>query len=247
MSAPRRFDFLGGLRFFFESPGWGKHLAVLSLAGLFACVLIGAPYLAGYMYRMAHRRAKGEPPLPPLDDPFGMFKDGLRSLLFTELQMLVFFLPAIVCALFALLLAQPPADDFDAGYGTPPSPAMLLVLLLSAILGGIGLLAGALYIPASHARFMATGTFRAALDVNANLAFIRRNLANIGLMYTQAIVASVLSNAGLILCVVGIYPATIWSILVLAWGEGEVIRCDPQSAAAEGVIPAGTSDRPYRS
>jgi hypothetical protein len=246
VSAPRKFDFLGGLRFFFESPGWAKHLAVLSLAGLLAFVLVGVPYLAGYMYRMAHRRAKGEPPLPPLDDVFGMFKDGLRSLLFTELQMLVFFLPAIVCALFALLLA-PRADDFDAGYGTPPSPAMLLALFLSAILGGIGLLAGALYIPASHARFMATGTFRAAFDVNVNLAFIRRNVANIGLMYTQAIVASLLSNAGLILCVVGIYPATIWSILVLAWGEGEVIRCDPESIAAESVMPAGPSDRPYRS
>ena len=46
-------------------------------------------------------------------------------------------------------------------------------------------------------------------------------------MYLQAIVASLLSNAGLLLCVVGVYPATIWSVLVLAWGEGELVRCDP--------------------
>src|SRR5262245_15408271 len=83
------FGSLAGLRFFFESPGWVKHIAVLSLAGLLSCVLIGLPYVVGYMYRMAQRRASGQPPLPPLDDVGGLFKDGLRSLLFTELHMLV--------------------------------------------------------------------------------------------------------------------------------------------------------------
>ena len=127
-------------QFFFESPGWVKHLAVFSLAGLLSCVLIGLPYLAGYLYRMAHRRANGQPPLPPLDDVFGMFKDGLRSLLFTELQMLVFFGPSLLFAAFGIVLGRP-SDDFDPGLSAEVSPAVITAMLRVDGPGRLGLVA----------------------------------------------------------------------------------------------------------
>jgi hypothetical protein len=91
----------------------------------------------------------------------------------------------------------------------------------------IALLIAAAYLPAAHARVIVTGRLAAGFDVRANLAFIRRNLRNYGLLYVLAIVASLLSNAGLLLCGVGLYPATIWSVVVIAWAQGELVRCDP--------------------
>jgi hypothetical protein len=222
------FDFLDGLRFFFVSPGWVKHLVVLSLVGLLSCLLVGLPYFVGYMHRMALRRAHGEPPLPPLDDVGGTFKDGLRSLLFTELHLLVFLGPALLCLIPAAILARTagglPADEAR-------ETALLVSLGLSALLLTLGLILAALYIPAAHARFLLSGRFGAALDVRENLAFIGRNLTSYALMYLLALAANAIANAGVVLCVVGIYPATIWSVLVAAWAEGELIRCGREGAA----------------
>jgi hypothetical protein len=89
------------------------------------------------------------------------------------------------------------------------------------------LLLAAAYMPAARARFAATGSFRAGLDVGSNLAFIRRNAVNYVLQFPLFMAANVLSNVGYVLCCVGILPATLWAVCVLSWGEGEVVRCDP--------------------
>ena len=61
------------------------------------------------------------------------------------------------------------------------------------------------------------------------LAFIRANLGNYALALVIYLVASFLSQFGMILCCVGIFPLAFWAYLVLAYGLGETVRMNPSS------------------
>jgi hypothetical protein len=230
MPPQNQIDFVQGLRFVWDDPGWIRKLGLLTLFGLLSCGLIGIPFAMGYYYRLLRRSARGEtPPMPEWNDLGGLFVDGLRSGAFHLAHVAVVASPLIVVAItVGLLGAAARALDPDHWSETFEHEPLVGLLVLFFYLTVFALwLALALYLPAARARFAATDNMAAGFDVSANLAFIRRNLSNYLIAFALLIVAQLLHNAGYVLCCVGIIPATFWVGLVMAWAEGQVVRLDP--------------------
>ena len=59
------------------------------------------------------------------------------------------------------------------------------------------------------------------------LAFMRANLGNYLISLVIYLIASFLSQFGIVLCCVGIFPAAFWGYMVLAVAIGQTVRLSP--------------------
>src|SRR6185503_25419 len=79
--APRPLDLGRAFRFVVEDPDWIKKILIGGAFTLLAAVLVGAPFVMGYLVRLTRNVARGEPrPLPEWNDLGGLFMEGLRAL-----------------------------------------------------------------------------------------------------------------------------------------------------------------------
>lgn len=224
-------------RFVVEDPDWIKKILIGGVFTLLSGVLVGAVFVVGYGVRLTRRVAAGDPrPLPEWEDLGGMFGEGLRGLAIY----LVYVLPvAIVPMAFAVALAMagaglsgaPGARDASDALGALAAVGLMVVYAVTAIL----MLALALYVPAAMARFVMLDRLSAGFEVRENLAFIRRNLGNYAMALLLYLLASFASQLGILLCCVGIFPASFWAVCILFWALGEVVRRDPTLAPPTGV------------
>ena len=67
----------------------------------------------------------------------------------------------------------------------------------------------------------------AALELEANWAFLKRNFSNYLLALAAFFVANFIAQFGILLFCIGILPATFWSQCVGAYALGEVAYRDP--------------------
>jgi hypothetical protein len=111
---------------------------------------------------------------------------------------------------------------------------------LFGALGGIGSLLlgtvavivslGALvYLPAALARSTLRDSFSEGFSWREITAFIQANAGNYALALVIYLLASFLSQFGMVLCCVGIFPLGFWSYLILAYALGETVRLNPTS------------------
>jgi len=226
-----------GFRFVPEDPDWIKKILIGGAFTLLSGVLVGAVFVLGYCMRLIRRAAAGDPtPLPEWDDLGGIFRDGLRGLAIY----LVYVLPvAIVPIAFAVAMALAGAGlsgasgshNASEAFGALAAMGLLGVYAITAIL----MLILALYVPAALARFTMLDRVSAGFEVRENLAFIRRNLGNYAMALLLYLLASVAAQLGVVLCCVGIFPASFWAVCVLCWALGEVVRRDPALAPRAGT------------
>jgi hypothetical protein len=87
-----------------------------------------------------------------------------------------------------------------------------------------------LYFPAAFTRLAVEGRFGAALELDANWNFLKRNFSNYLLAIAAFLVANFIAQFGILLFCVGILPATFWSQCVGAYALGEVAYRDPEGA-----------------
>lgn len=227
------FDFAQGFRFAFEDPEWIKKLLWGGLYTLAAMFLVGVPLVTGYAMRLMRNAARGEPrPMPTWDDLGGIFSEGMQG--------------AVVCiAYFAALLAVPlgvaagivamiglsSLGNNDAAAGVAGVLGVMGMLAFYALLF-VAMVLLAVVVPAAVARVAMTGRMGAGFELREIWAFLRRNPGNYALAIILYILANFCSQLGILLCCVGILPATFWSYCVLAWGVGEAVRLDRGVAAA---------------
>lgn len=227
-------------RFVVEDPDWIKKILIGGVFTLLSGVLVGAVFVVGYGVRLTRRVAAGDPrPLPEWEDLGGMFGEGLRGLAIY----LVYVLPvAIVPMGFAVALAlagaglsgssgAPGARDASDVFGALAAFGLMAVYAVTAIL----MLVLALYVPAAMARFAMLDRVSAGFEVRENIDFIRRNLGNYAMALLLYLLASFASQLGVLLCCVGIFPASFWAVCILFWALGEVVRRDPTLAPPTGV------------
>jgi hypothetical protein len=67
----------------------------------------------------------------------------------------------------------------------------------------------------------------AAFQPREVVEVIRRNLGSYLLALVLYLLANFVSQLGVLLCCIGTFPLTFWSVCILAWGLGEVSRRDP--------------------
>jgi hypothetical protein len=214
----RSFTFVG------EDPEWMKKILIGGAFTLACALLVGVPFVLGYFSRTLHNVVAGAPrPMPEWDDLGGIFSEGLRLtavyLLYTlGIVALVAALGCVVALPF-MALSGGRGDLSDA----------------FAVLGGLGLvafyglvmlvsLALAVYLPAAIARAALRGTVADGLAWREVLGFIRANLGNYLISLLVYLLASFLSQFGILLCCVGVFPAAFWSYMVLAVALGQTVR-----------------------
>jgi Protein of unknown function (DUF4013) len=220
-------------RFVPEDPAWIPKILIGGGFTLVCGLLIGIPFVAGYWVRTLRRVAAGEAsPLPAWDDLGGIFRDGLKPALVSlvyglAVALVVGSVGAVIAALF---FGASTLDHQSRGAGDA-----------LAMMGGLGifglyafiLLAVVvlhLFLPAVLARVALKDDFAAGFEVGPVFGFIRDNFVNYLLSLVFYLVASFLSQFGVILCCVGVFPLAFWAYLILAYGLGETLRLNPGSA-----------------
>ena len=225
-------DFGRCFTFVTEDPEWLTKVLVGGLFTLLSAVLVGIPFLLGYWGRTLKNVAAGQPrPLPEWDDLGGIFSDGLRlfGVYLVYTLGLTMAIAALSCVFVAPLVAVGGSGRLDDGVGA-----------LVAALGGIGTLlfygvimvvslAALVYLPAAIARAALRESFSEGFAWREITAFIQANLGNYALALVIYLLASFLSQFGMILCCVGIFPAAFWSYEILAYALGETVRLNPTS------------------
>ena len=226
-------DFGRCFTFITEDPDWLTKVLAGGLFTLLSVVLVGIPFLLGYWGRTLRNVAAGQPrPLPEWDDLGGIFSDGLRLLgvYLVYTLGLTMGIAALSCVFVAPLVVLGNAGNLDDGPGALVGAlGGLGTLLFGAVMVIVGL-AALVYLPAAMARAALRESFAEGFAWREVTAFIQANLGNYALALVAYILASFLSQFGVILCCVGIFPAAFWSYEILAYGLGETVRLNPTSA-----------------
>jgi Protein of unknown function (DUF4013) len=227
---PETVDFGRCFRFVVDDPDWVKKILIGGAFTLASALIVGLFFVAGYWVRLLRRVAAGEPlPLPEWDDLGGIFRDGLpvMGVYFVHLLGVLVVVAAFGCAgglvvfgLGGLGGASHEAADALGALGALGFAGFYLVLIL------LGLALG-LYLPAAFVRVALRGELKDGFDWRANVEFIRANLANYALSLVFYLVAHFLSQFGVLLCCVGVFPCAFWAHLILAYGLGETVRLNP--------------------
>jgi hypothetical protein len=225
-------DFGRCFTFVTEDPDWVTKILVGGLFTLLSAVLVGIPFVLGYWGRTLHNVAAGEPrPLPPWDDLGGIFSDGLRLLgVYLAYTLgLTMALAALSCVFLAPLMALGHVGSLDDGPGALFGALGGIGSLLLGTVAVIVSLAALVYLPAALARSALRDSFSEGFSWREITAFIQANLGNYALALVIYLLASFLSQFGMVLCCVGIFPLGFWSYLILAYALGETVRLNPTS------------------
>jgi len=225
-------DFGRCFTFLTEDPEWIVKVLIGGVFALLCTILVGAPFLLGYVARTMKRVAAGDPrPLPAWDDLGGLFGDGLRlfgvQIVYSLGVAAVVLAPMCVLGAGAVAVSgtaerAPGAEDVLGAVG---ALGIAVFYLLAGVLG----LALAVYLPAALARTAMRESFAEGFNFGANLGFIRANVGNYLLTVVAYIVAGFVAQFGILLCFVGLFPAAFWSYLVAAHGLGQTVRLNPGS------------------
>jgi hypothetical protein len=214
-------DFGRAFQFYFEDPDWVKKTLMGSLFYLLSVLLVGLPFIAGYVVQVTRKAARGEArPLPEWTDYGQMFMDGLQVIgLYLVHILAALVLPGSIGCVFALIGGV--GSRSDAAGGVAAIGMMLAQLLLFVVM-----LAVMVYFPAAYIRTAVTGRFGAGLEVRENIELIKRNPGNYFLAIAIYLVTNFIAQLGVLACCIGILPAAFWSMCVAGWAMGEVARRD---------------------
>ncbi len=226
--APRgSVDFGRSFTFVTEDPEWVKKILIGGAFCLACALLVGVPFVLGYFSRTLRNVVDGQPrPMPDWDDLGGLFNEGLRL---TAVYLLYTLGILAVLAALGCLLALPFLALSRSGRDVEGPLAALGGLGIVAFYGllMLGSLALAVYLPAALARSALRGTVADGFAWREILGFIRANLGNYLLALVIYLLASFLSQFGMLLCCVGIFPAVFWGYMVLAVALGQAVRLSP--------------------
>ena len=211
-----QYDFLRPLTFVFEDPRWLSKLLMGALFSLAAVILIGVFFLYGYLARLVRNVVAGEQlPLPEWDELGEMFSEGAMLFVATLIYGAPFFF------LFFLMFPFSVLADMDNSAAQVLGSGGLVVVMLIFIPIGLAL---AVWVPAAMLHAVVKRDFRAAFDFRTIGLFLRNNALNYLLAYLDWLVARFAAPLGLLLCCVGVFITSFWSMAVAACAFAQVYR-----------------------
>lgn len=211
-----QYDFLKPLTFVFEDPQWVQKVLFGALFTLAGVVLIGIFFVSGYLARLARNVVGGvEHPLPEWTDLSDMFAEGALLFVASLLYMLPMFFLFLVTIPFSIMADS---DMYAAEVAGSIGVALTWLILVPA---GFAL---AVWLPAALLHAAVKRDFRAAFDFRTIAAFIRENAMNYVLAYLDWLVARMATPLGFLLCCIGIFATSFWSMTVGVYAFGQVYR-----------------------
>jgi len=216
--APQRpqYDFVKPLAFVFEDPQWIQKMLMGGLFSLASIVLIGIFFVYGYLARLVRNVVAGvEHPLPEWTDLGDMFAEGAMLFVASLIYTIPFIFLVFLTIPFSVLA------DVDNAAAQILGGGGLVMLMLVLLPVGFAL---AVWVPAAMLHAAVKRDFRAAFDFRTIAAFIRNNALNYVLAYLDWLVARMAAPLGFILCCVGVFVTSFWSMTVAAHAFGQAYR-----------------------
>ncbi len=221
------FDFMASLSVVGDDPAYLRKLLIGSLVLLAGVLILPLPLLIGYYFRVTRRTALGEQwPLPEWDDWGGLFMDGLR--------VIALILPHQIAFLLSVGLPFGAVGLGALALGDNVGPLVMLLILPLMLLVMLASLGFAVYLQVAQVRLALSQDLGQAFEPAANVAFLRRNVGPLLLAFAVLLVTNFIAQFGVLLCCVGLLPATLWSQIAFHHALGQVARIDAAGAAAVG-------------
>lgn len=211
------FDFVRPLTFTFDDPEWIQKILLGGLFTLASCLLIGIPFLYGYLARLTRNVIEGrEHPLPEWENLEDYFIEGLTLFAVGLVYALPVFLLLGMLIFPGVLMEMTESEALKTAGGLMTAGVWCVLFPLS--------LAMAVWMPAALLQAVVAGRFSAAFDFRRIAAFIRSNAGNYILAYVVWLIARFVAPFGLVLCCVGVVFSIFWSMVVAAFAFGQVYR-----------------------
>lgn len=189
----------------FKDPKWVSKLAMASLFSLLTFVLVGAPFLNGYVVRVMRWRLQGKEGLPEWDDLGGMFVDGLKVIVISLGYALPVFALMILMMIISFLLAQ--NDNLAPLIGLLFLPFQGLAMLYSLCI--------TLVQPWTFYTVASGRPLTSAYHLKSYFNTIQKDWTNILLALLFVWVVSSLSGFGLFVFIIGFFVALGYVMMVM--------------------------------
>jgi hypothetical protein len=188
--------------FMFEDKNWVVKILLGAVFNLLTLVLVGIPFIFGYLLELAKNSSEGkELPLPEWDKLGDKF---VRGLIYTII-LIIYSIPGIIlsaidCVQFCF--------------------APLYFLALAFVLP---------YITVKYAQ---TGNFEDAFRFNEIINFVKANLNNLVIVVLLSIALQIIATFGTLALVVGIFFTMFWADLAIFYLYGQVYRAGKKEEPA---------------
>ncbi|HUF79004.1 MAG TPA: DUF4013 domain-containing protein [Thermoanaerobaculia bacterium] len=212
--AAGRFDFAKPFTFVFEDPDWVPKVLIGGLFQLLGTVIIGSFFLFGYYARLVRNVIGGaERPLPGWDDLGEYFVEGLKLFAVALLFMVPIFGLTLLLVIPIAVLEELGSDGLGAAAGCL-FPLVVIPLALAT----------ALVLPAVLLRVVVHERFSAAFELGEVFGLIRRSGVNYLLAILVHLLAGLVGQFGILLCVVGLFVTGFWAMAASAHAFAQAYR-----------------------
>ncbi len=197
--------------YMFEDPEWLQKILVGAVFVLLSFILIGIPFLLGYVLQLVRNVSNGNPlPLPAWDELGEKFTKGL-------LFFVVIVIWAIPLIIIHFILAMIPCLGWIASVALSIAFAMVM--------------------PYIYVRFARSGNIADAFDFAGMIAFLTQNTVNLLLVALLSIVFGILASLGFIALIIGYFFTAFWAQLGIGYLYGEVVRTGERRGPAVPAQP----------
>jgi hypothetical protein len=180
--------------FMFEDKNWVAKIFLGAIFNLLMMVLIGIPFVLGYLLELARNSSEGkEIPLPEWDKLGDKFTRGL-----------VYLIIVIIYSIPGIVLSFIPCVKYCLG----PLYFVALLFVLP-------------YITVKYAR---TGSFEDVFRFDQIIDFTRKNINNLIIVVLLTIALEIIATFGVLALVVGIFFTLFWADLAIYYLYGKVVR-----------------------
>ncbi len=195
--------------YMFEDEDWFQKVLIGAAFCLLSMVLIGIPFLIGYLLQVARQSSQGkELPLPAWDNLGEKFILGL-------LFCLVWIIYGIPLAVIYFVLFFIPCIGW-----------------LAMIFIGVSF---ALITPYIAVRFARTGNIGDAFDLSGMWRFLKANLGNLLVVWLMAVVFHIIAWFGLLALAIGVLFTFFWAELAVFYLYGRVVY-EAERAGVRGSV-----------
>lgn len=212
----------------FEDKDWIQKVLIGAAFVLLSMILIGIPFVLGYMLEVARRSAEGkEIPLPNWDNLGDKFGKGL-----------IYFIILIIYAIPLWIV----------------SFILSLIPCLGIFLGMVPFLALYLVMPYLAVMYARTGNMNVAFEFEKIIQFVKDNIKNLLIVLLMSIALGFISMFGVIALIVGLLFTAFWAYVGTYYLYGQVfyeaeqvqvVGTEPESPTsgpAPSEPPEGSSD-----